>query len=318
MSIFPYIYYMIESFHITEDEKRIAFYAGLVISAFALAESMSSSIWGTLSDKFGRKPVLMCGLAGTGISMLIFGFSPNLQTALIARALGGLLNGNIGVIQTTVAEIVTNEEHYGRAFSIMPTVWCIGAIIGSVLGGTLADPVHNYPGTFQPGSIWERFPYLAPNLVCTMIVILCLVNGILFLEETHEDLKDRKDIGLELGRRIQPHFVKPSPKPLHGQKDDYPTETYVLLHDGEQPPDYRSAASSPGLEATAIGLPPPYHSIDSGNAILHHDANLLLEMDDEDVESLFYDESVKKRTSSVWHAFNTQLFLLIVSYGILA
>ncbi len=49
--------------------------------------------WGRLSDKIGRKPVLMIGLAGTALSVLIFGFSPNLTTALLARALGGLLNG---------------------------------------------------------------------------------------------------------------------------------------------------------------------------------------------------------------------------------
>lgn len=318
MSIFPYIYYMIESFHITDDEKRIAFYAGLVISAFALAEAMSSSIWGRLSDKFGRKVILMSGLAGTGVSMLIFGFAQNLQTALIARALGGLLNGNIGVIQTTVSEVVKNEAHYGVAFSIMPTVWCIGAIIGSGLGGGLADPVHNYPGMFKPGSILDRFRYLLPNLVCTAIVILSLVVAFLFFEETHEDMQGSKDIGLELGRRIQGLFVRTTPRPLRGQKGDYPTETYVLLHDGEQPPDYKSAASSPGLEATTIGLPPPYQSIDSADAALHHDTEFLLSSDDEDIESASYDESRRKHTSSVWHAFDTQLVLIIVCYGNLA
>ena len=318
MSIFPYIYYMIESFHITKDERRIAFYSGLVISAFALAEALSSSIWGRLSDKFGRKLILMCGLAGTGVSILMLGFAQNLQTALIARALGGLLNGNIGVIQTTVSEVVKDERHYGVAFSIMPTIWCIGAIIGSALGGGLADPVSSWPGVFKPGSIWDQFPYLLSNLVCTMVVIFCLTVGHLFLEETHQDMQERKDIGLELGRRIQGLFMKPTPKPLHGHKDDFPTETYVLLHDGEQPPDYRSAASSPGLGATAIGLPPPYQSIDSANTTDHNDTDSLLILESEDIESASYDRSISKCTLSVWHAFDTQLILLIVCYGILA
>lgn len=93
MSIFPYVYYMVSSYHITSDDKQIALYAGMVTSAFALAEFSTSVIWGRLSDKVGRKPILLTGLAGTGISMLAFGFAPNLPTALIARALGGLLNG---------------------------------------------------------------------------------------------------------------------------------------------------------------------------------------------------------------------------------
>lgn len=93
MSIFPYVYYMVSSFHITNDDKQIALYAGMVTSAFAFAEFSTGVMWGRLSDKLGRKPILLTGLGGTGISMLVFGFSPNLTTALIARALGGLLNG---------------------------------------------------------------------------------------------------------------------------------------------------------------------------------------------------------------------------------
>lgn len=86
MSIFPYVYYMIESFHITSNDQQIALYAGMVTSAFAFAEFMSGMLWGRLSDRVGRKPVLLTGLAGTGISMIVFGFSKSLATALIARA----------------------------------------------------------------------------------------------------------------------------------------------------------------------------------------------------------------------------------------
>jgi len=93
MSIFPYIYYMIVSFKITSDDRQIAIYAGLVTSAFAFAEFSTGVVWGRLSDRVGRKPVLIGGLAGTGISMMVFGFAPNLPVALLGRALGGLLNG---------------------------------------------------------------------------------------------------------------------------------------------------------------------------------------------------------------------------------
>lgn len=93
MSIFPYIYYMIESFNITKDATQISVYAGMVTSAFTLAEFSTGVVWGKLSDRIGRKPVLLTGLAGTGLSMMIFGFAPSLPVALLARALGGLLNG---------------------------------------------------------------------------------------------------------------------------------------------------------------------------------------------------------------------------------
>jgi MFS family permease len=93
MSIFPYIYFMVKSYKITNDERELAMYAGLVTSAFALAEFVGSIFWGRLSDRVGRKPVLLTGMAGTGISMIIFGFAPSLSVAMFARAMGGILNG---------------------------------------------------------------------------------------------------------------------------------------------------------------------------------------------------------------------------------
>jgi MFS family permease len=93
MSIFPYVYFMIQDFKIAKTDAQISVYAGMVTSAFAFAEFSSGVAWGRLSDKIGRKPVLLTGLAGTALSMLVFGFSPSLPVALLARALGGLLNG---------------------------------------------------------------------------------------------------------------------------------------------------------------------------------------------------------------------------------
>lgn len=91
MSIFPYIYNMVRDFNV--EPNRISFYAGMVTSAFTFAEFSTGMLWGRLSDKIGRKPVLLTGLAGTALSVLVFGFAPNIWVALIARALGGLLNG---------------------------------------------------------------------------------------------------------------------------------------------------------------------------------------------------------------------------------
>ena len=72
---------------------------------------MSGMWWGKLSDKIGRKPVLIGGLIGTMVCMITFGFAKSFPIALLARALGGLLNGNMGVIQTTLAEMVPQKEH---------------------------------------------------------------------------------------------------------------------------------------------------------------------------------------------------------------
>ncbi|GAB0132523.1 hypothetical protein EsDP_00000956 [Epichloe bromicola] len=202
MSIFPYIYYMIKDFNITDDASKISVFAGMVTSAFTLAEFATGVMWGRLSDKIGRKPVLLFGLLGTAISVLVFGFAPSLPVALFARALGGLLNGNIGVLQTTVAELVTVKEQQPRAYTIMPMVWCIGSIIGPMIGGALARPCISYPDLFPRGTIWDRYPYLLPNLFSAVTVLFGVVVGFLFLEETHASKKQQRDAGRELGDRL--------------------------------------------------------------------------------------------------------------------
>jgi MFS family permease len=202
MSIFPYAYRMIESFDIANNENQTSMYAGMLITAFAFAEFSTGMLWGRVSDKIGRKPVLVMGLIGTALSMISFGFSKSLPMAIISRALGGLLNGNVGVLQTTVAELVTKKEHQPRAYSIMPFVWCLGSIIGPAMGGALAMPCEAYPWLFSKGTVFDKYPFLLPNLVSVGILILGVTTGALFLEETHAQRKTHRDLGIELGDKI--------------------------------------------------------------------------------------------------------------------
>ena len=92
-------------------EKNAGLYAGLFLGSFSLAETFTGFLWGGLSDKIGRKPTLLLGCAGTAVSMLVIGFSTNIWVAIIGRAFGGGLSGNVGIVQTMVGELVTNPKH---------------------------------------------------------------------------------------------------------------------------------------------------------------------------------------------------------------
>lgn len=279
MSIFPYVYHMVESFHVTDNDRKIALYAGMITSSFTFAEFSAGMFWGRMSDKIGRKPVLIMGLIGTAISMIVFGFAPNLATAMIARALGGLLNGNIGVLQTTVAEIVKVKEHQLRAYSIMPFVWCLGSIIGPAMGGALSQPCVSYPWLFQRGTIWDRFPFLLPNVVCVVVLACGIIVGFLFLEETHPEKKLRRDYGLQLGHWLVGKCwglrVQLSQEEKNGADDYFDVP----------PPAYRSNQSSPRLGPVVS--------------------------DNDDIEGQIKEEQTPK-------AFTKQVIFNIIAYGILA
>ncbi|KAH7083174.1 major facilitator superfamily domain-containing protein [Paraphoma chrysanthemicola] len=259
MSIFPYAYYMVQDFGIT-DQSEISMYVGMVTSAFAFAECISGIFWGRLSDRIGRKKVLLGGLFGTGLSMILFGFAKSLPMALIARALGGLLNGNIGVLQTTVAELITVEKHQPRAYSIMPFIWCLGTIVGGFLGGVLARPAGAWPAVFQ-NTIFETYPYLLPNLFCTAVVLFGLTVGILFLEETHEDRKYDRDCGREAGQWILRKVWRRDADATFNDKDASLDEMRSMLEDHDaNEPAYQSTSSSPTLcsTRTSISEPPSF------------------------------------------------------------
>lgn len=97
--------------YLNGNDHDASFYSGLLVSGYAVAETITAMGWGVLSDKYGRKPVVLVGLVGVAISCLILGFAQNFWVAFAARFIGGALNGNVSVMQTMVAEIVKLPEH---------------------------------------------------------------------------------------------------------------------------------------------------------------------------------------------------------------
>eukprot|EP01090_Pellita_catalonica_P019715 TRINITY_DN6794_c0_g1_i1.p1 TRINITY_DN6794_c0_g1~~TRINITY_DN6794_c0_g1_i1.p1 ORF type:complete len:499 (+),score=71.37 TRINITY_DN6794_c0_g1_i1:101-1597(+) len=182
--IFPFLAIMVESFEVADNKTEIGYYAGLIASSFSVAQFFSSFFWGYLSDRWGRRPVLLVGLAGTGITILLFGVSDNLWMAILSRALNGLLNGNIGVAKSYLGE-VTDKTNAARGFSVIGLTYGIAMAFGPTLGGFTSEPHDKVPELFKhTGSFLEDYPFFLPCAIAAATSFLGLILGYFFLEET--------------------------------------------------------------------------------------------------------------------------------------
>ncbi|KAG2365002.1 MFS general substrate transporter [Suillus spraguei] len=183
MSIFPYINQLIRELDITGgDDAAVGYYAGIIESLFFVAQTLTVLRWSRLSDRVGRKPVLLVGLSGTCISMLCFGLSTTFWGLVISRCMCGVLNGNVSVMKTMVGEL-TDSTNMAQGFALVPIMWCIGGFIGPLIGGTLARPQDNWPRLFVH-PFWNKYPYFLPCAVSACGLVLGFFVLLFFLEET--------------------------------------------------------------------------------------------------------------------------------------
>ncbi|KAI5810544.1 major facilitator superfamily domain-containing protein [Pyronema omphalodes] len=212
-SIYPYMYFMIKSFGVQKQD--IPYWSGVMVSSFSVAQMLLAVFWGRISDIWGRKFCIIISLTGVFIAMIIFGFANSLAMAMAARMLAGVVSGNVGTMRTMIAEIVPQSQLQVRANGFLPAVYYVSSIFGPIIGGYLSDPLTNHPewfnGQYPPflEKMLKKYPFSLPNIFLAIIFLLGITNGILFLDETKESLKNRPDPGRVIGRRIENYLYGP-------------------------------------------------------------------------------------------------------------
>jgi DHA1 family multidrug resistance protein-like MFS transporter len=111
---------------------------GLLVATSALLEFVFAPVWGGISDRVGRKPVLMIGVLGYGVSALLFGLSTQLWMLFASRALSGVLSSATFVTSLAYVGDTTAAEDRGKGMGILGAAMALGIILGPGLGGWLA------------------------------------------------------------------------------------------------------------------------------------------------------------------------------------
>ncbi|KAJ7650817.1 member of major facilitator superfamily multidrug-resistance, DHA1 sub-family [Roridomyces roridus] len=182
--IYPFTPQLIRDIGITNgDETKVGYYVGIMQSIFYLTQAMTVLHYARISDKIGRKPVILFGLLGLSISMYCFGLSRTFWGLVLSRSLNGALNGNIGVIKSMIAEL-TDSTNIHKAYGLMPLAWSTGGVLGPMIGGFLARPADNFPSLFGNNEFLRRYPYFLPCALPATFSLLAWVVTLLFLKET--------------------------------------------------------------------------------------------------------------------------------------
>jgi len=117
---------------------------GAIFTVYAAAQFVCAPLWGRLSDRIGRRPVMLGTIAGTSLALLLLGLAPSLAWIFAARALAGAFAANIGVASAYIADS-TPEDERTRWMGMLGASFGVGFVLGPAIGGLLAPYGHAVP-----------------------------------------------------------------------------------------------------------------------------------------------------------------------------
>lgn len=174
---------------------------GILVATFPLAQFFGAPLMGSLSDKYGRRPVLFASLFITIASYTIFALgisAHNLLLAFIGRFFAGLAAGNLAVVFSAIAD-TTLPENRAKSFGMVGAAFGVGFVIGPVIGGYLSN-----------SAIVSWFDYATPFWAGALLACINLVSVLLFFPETHTSPNSEATITAFSGfRNLQRAFGNP-------------------------------------------------------------------------------------------------------------
>jgi len=166
--VFPILYSYSQKYGLSDFDN------GLLFALFSICQFISTPIIGRLSDRYGRRPLLVISIAGTFVSFIMMALAPSAVFLFLARALDGLTAGNLPVAQAVISD-TTETKHRARGFGIIGAAFGFGFIFGPAIS---ALTVGISPAT--------------PFIIAAAISFIAVLVTALFLPETNKHLGEVK------------------------------------------------------------------------------------------------------------------------------
>jgi len=158
---------------------------GLLSSSFSLMQFLFAPVWGRLSDRVGRRPIILLGLLGSSVSYLIFGLANSLVVLFIARIAAGIAGANIPTAQAFIAD-TTAPENRAKGMGLVGAAFGLGFIFGPAVGGFLS-----------------QWGYGVPSLFASALSLANFIAAFFLLPESRTEAARRADLATAPKGRIE-------------------------------------------------------------------------------------------------------------------
>lgn len=188
----------------TPDMSTVVLFGGLLGALYSLLQFIAAPLWGGISDRVGRRPVLLLSVMGLFVSYLIWIFSGSFTLLILARTIGGFMSGNLSIASAVVSD-VTDEKNRSKGMAAIGIAFALGFVIGPAMGGILSlyNPLSQHPEWASVGIN----PFSAPALLAA---VLSFINLVLIWKTFPETF--RKGGGRHLERSMNPlKLMRPLP-----------------------------------------------------------------------------------------------------------
>lgn len=182
----PVLPFYVERLALAEGESReaVVLHVGLLTGVYALGQLIFAPVWGRLSDRTGRRPLILLGIAGYAIAQVLFGLATSLWLLYAARILGGILSSaTLPVSAAYVADMTTDEER-AKGMAWFGTAVSLGFVVGPALGGTLSRRDLHFTARYGHFMIDS---FSLPFFAAAFLGLLTLVGALRWLPESRRD-----------------------------------------------------------------------------------------------------------------------------------
>ncbi len=159
-----------------------ALQTGLLLSVYSLMQFLFSPFWGRLSDRMGRRPILLFCLLGEGLSYILFAWARSLEWLFVARLLAGFFGASLSTASAYISDITPKHER-SKGMALIGAAFGLGFVVGPALGGLLAVWGHHI----------NQAPHFDTSFSFCWVAALCFANFLFGLKYLKESLSEKSE-----------------------------------------------------------------------------------------------------------------------------